>query len=154
MKWNPLSIPRLQLFGLFRSLEIDKWFYCTLDWGFGYLSMLGLKLIHVRKQGSLVVMNEACDLCMCVIGRYAWYSTYWPLGNITVILKMSFSLIVQNSCLGTHLEIALRWMPMNLTMEKWTLVQVMAWCHQAPSHYLGNVGPDLCHHMASLGLNR
>ena len=30
----------------------------------------------------------------------------------------------------------LRWMPQDLTDDKSTLVQVMAWCHQATSHYL------------------
>ena len=30
----------------------------------------------------------------------------------------------------------LRWMPQHRTSEKSTLVQVMAWCHQATSHYL------------------
>ena len=33
-------------------------------------------------------------------------------------------------------EIALRWMSLDLTDEKSTMVQVMAWCHQATSHYL------------------
>ena len=49
---------------------------------------------------------------------------------------MIFKLIIQNSSFGTHYEIALCWMPQNLTIEKSTLLQVMAWCHQAPSHYL------------------
>ena len=31
---------------------------------------------------------------------------------------------------------ALRWMPQDLNDDKSTLVQVMAWCHQATSHYL------------------
>ena len=31
---------------------------------------------------------------------------------------------------------ALRWMPQDLTDDKSALVQVMAWCHQATSHYL------------------
>ena len=39
------------------------------------------------------------------------------------------------------------------TDDKSTLVQVMAWCHQAANHYLSQCGPDLCHHMASRGLN-
>ena len=33
------------------------------------------------------------------------------------------------------------------------LVQVMAWCHQATSHYLTNVDADLCCPMMSLGCN-
>ena len=36
---------------------------------------------------------------------------------------------------------------------KSTLVQVMAWCRQAPSHYLNQCWPCLCRHMASLGHN-
>ena len=34
---------------------------------------------------------------------------------------------------------ALRWMPEKLTDDKSTLVQVMAWCRQATSHYLSQV---------------
>ena len=37
--------------------------------------------------------------------------------------------------------IALRWMPQDLTDDKSTLVQVMAWCRQATSHYLGQCWP-------------
>ena len=35
---------------------------------------------------------------------------------------------------------ALWWMPQDLTDNKSTLVQVMAWCRQAASHYLGQCG--------------
>ena len=38
-------------------------------------------------------------------------------------------------------EIAIRWMPLDLTDDKSTLVQVMAWCHQATSHYLNQCWP-------------
>ena len=41
-------------------------------------------------------------------------------------------------------------MPWDLTEDKSTLVQVMAWCRQATSHYLSQCWPDPCHHMASL----
>ena len=50
-------------------------------------------------------------------------------------------------------EIALRWVPRNTFDDKSALVQVMAWCHQATSHYLGQCWPKLCHHMVSLGHN-
>ena len=35
----------------------------------------------------------------------------------------------------------LRWMPQDLTDDKSTLVQVMAWCSQATSHYLNQCWP-------------
>ena len=47
-----------------------------------------------------------------------------------------FKLIILNSSLGSCCEIILRGMPQDLTNGKSTLVQIMAWCHQAPSHYL------------------
>ena len=38
-------------------------------------------------------------------------------------------------------ETALVWMVINFTDDKSTLVQVMAWCRQAPSHYLSQCWP-------------
>ena len=49
-------------------------------------------------------------------------------------------------------KIVLKWMPMDLTDGKSTLVQVMAWCRQATSHYLSHCWPR-SRHMASLGHN-
>ena len=46
-----------------------------------------------------------------------------------------------NRRLGTHCEITLRWMPQNLPNEESALVQVMAWCCQATSHYLSQCWP-------------
>ena len=38
-------------------------------------------------------------------------------------------------------EIAFRWMSQTITDDSSTSVQVMAWCHQAPSHYLSRCWP-------------
>ena len=42
---------------------------------------------------------------------------------------------------GISCKIALRWIPLDLTGDKSTLVQVMAWCRQATSHYLNQCWP-------------
>ena len=42
---------------------------------------------------------------------------------------------------GVSCKIALRWMSPALTGEKSTMVQVMAWCRQATSHYLSQCWP-------------
>ena len=42
---------------------------------------------------------------------------------------------------GMSHDIAHRWMPLDLTDDKSTLVQVMVWCHQATSHYLSQCWP-------------
>ena len=44
-------------------------------------------------------------------------------------------------------------MPGDLTYDKSTLVQVMAWCRQATSHYLSQCWPRSSRHMASPGHN-
>ena len=50
--------------------------------------------------------------------------------------SLYFKPIILENSLSSHREIALRWMPQNLTDQKSTLVQLMAWCLMAPSHYL------------------
>ena len=52
-----------------------------------------------------------------------------------------FKLIIQNYSLSTCCEIALWWMPQNITNKKSRLVQIMAWCRQATSHYLSQCWP-------------
>ena len=54
-----------------------------------------------------------------------------------VIFKLTFV----NGGWGISHEITLRWMPLDLTDDKSTLVQVMAWCRQATSHYLSQCWP-------------
>ena len=54
---------------------------------------------------------------------------------------------------GICCEIALIWMSLDFTDDQSTLVQVMACCHQATSHYLSRCCPDLCRPQASLGHN-
>ena len=54
-------------------------------------------------------------------------------------------------------KLAQWWLSQNIPNAKSTLVQVMAWCCQATSHYISstwaNVDQDLCHHTASLHPN-
>ena len=57
---------------------------------------------------------------------------------------------MQNSSLGTG-ETALILIPQNLTNEKSALVQVMAWCRQATSHYLSQCSSIF---LASSGCNK
>ena len=64
-----------------------------------------------------------------------------------------FNLAVLIGIFKSSYDNVLRWMPQNLTDDKSTLVQIVAWCRQAPSHCLSQVDPDLCCHMASLGVN-
>ena len=73
---------------------------------------------------SLYVINSLTP------GKFVWYFWYLIFQTISVI-----------DGLGISCELALIWMPLDLTDEKSPLVQVMAWCRQAKSHYLNQWWP-------------
>ena len=52
-----------------------------------------------------------------------------------------FNLILLIGILRSSNDNALRWMPQDFTDDKSILVQVMAWCRQATSHYLSQCWP-------------
>ena len=63
--------------------------------------------------------------------------THWPLEDLNVILKMQSSFLLYWLVSSNLLMI----MPQGLTDDKSTMVQVMAWCRQATSHYLNQCWP-------------
>ena len=74
----------------------------------------------------------------------------WRLGTLNSLApgrfqfnfrKVIFKLTLVNGGWGISYEIAIRWMPLDLTDDKSPLVQVMAWCCQATSHYLSQCWP-------------
>ena len=68
--------------------------------------------------------------------------THWPLAPIELNFRYSiFWIISVIDGWGISCELALRWMLLDLTDDKSTLVQVMAWCRQATSHYLSQCWP-------------
>ena len=79
-------------------------------------------------------------------GRDSWEMgnlTHWPLGNSNENLDMEFSngfewLMVD---WGISCENTMIWMSLDFTDDQSTLVQGMAWCHQATSHYLSHCWP-------------
>ena len=63
-------------------------------------------------------------------GKFEWHFRY-----------LIFQIISMIDGWGISCEHALRWMSLDLTDDKSTLVQVMAWCRQATSHYLSQWWP-------------
>ena len=62
-----------------------------------------------------------------------------------------FNLVLLIGVFTASNDNALRWMPWHLTDDKSTWVQVMAWCHQAASHYLSQCWPGS---MSPYGITR
>ena len=92
-------------------------------------------------------------IVMLYINKYGWS---WEAENILMswiinslppvrcgcnFKNIIFKLIVQNDSLGTCYETVLKWMQQNLANEKSTLLQMMAWCHQATSHCMSQCWP-------------
>ena len=68
--------------------------------------------------------------------------TYWPPGNFKRNFRhVIFKQILMIDGWGISCETALMWMSLDFTDDQSTLVQVMAWCRQATSHYLSQCWP-------------
>ena len=68
--------------------------------------------------------------------------THWSQGHLNKISdEVIFNPILMIEGWGISSEIALRWLSLDPADGKSTLVQVMAWCHQASSHYLSQCWP-------------
>ena len=98
-----------------------------------------LSCLFVKRQG--LQGTKAQHNCVHILWDLQ-YLTHWPLGDLDAISKLQFSIsfywLVSSHRLKDN---ALRWMPRDLTDDKSTLVQVMAWCLQATSHYLSLCWP-------------
>ena len=82
---------------------------------------------------KVVMCDVWCSHCCynsLVPGRF-----YWNFG------KIIFKLILMIGGWAIFKKIALRWMSQDRIDDKSTLVQVMAWCRQATSHYLSQCWP-------------
>ena len=79
---------------------------------------------------------------------YISVSVYWLIFNSLALGKYAwnFKQVIFKQILvidgwGLSCEIALIWMSLDFTDDQSTLVQVMAWCRQATSHYLSQCWP-------------
>ena len=70
---------------------------------------------------------------------------YWHWGNLIGNFECNFQAHLIYQCfeylLWIGFIIGLMYLPQYFTDQKSTLVQVMAWCHQATSHYLNQCWP-------------
>ena len=89
---------------------------------------LALSMLYF-KMGKNWVFHISCANSL-VPGR-SGYDLKNAMFNVVLLIGVS----------SYHHNNALRWVPQDLTDDKSTLVYVMAWCHQATSHYLNQCWP-------------
>ena len=124
-----------------QSLELFPWYF-----GSGFIE----DFIVSNWQWALIYLLKKN---WCWIGNKPFFNSLAP-GRCGCYLKLViFKLVSRINIMSISCKIVLRWTPLDLTDDKSTLVQVIAWCRQATSHYLSQCWPNLCRHMASLGPN-
>ena len=86
--------------------------------------------------------------------QHYWIKSLTPGRVEWKFRQVIFKLISVINGWGIFCEMTPRRMSLDLTDDKSTLVQVMAWCRQAKSHCLSQYWPSsICRHLASLGHN-
>ena len=68
------------------------------------------------------------------------YQTYL-IGPWEILMNIQITKFQANLSDWWQCQIPFRWLSLDVTDNKSTLVQVMAWCHQASSHYLNQCWP-------------
>ena len=114
---------------------LAAWWHQAITWTNIVLSSKVFCGIHLRATLQEHVMTLIHNMCLAII-----VLTHRPLGDLKEIWVI-FKLILMIGGWGIFCKFALRWMSMDLTDDKSTLVQVMAWCRQATSHYLSQCWP-------------
>ena len=139
------------------TLNIGQYHECWCPGSLSRQDINGHDIDYVEYVGFGLTWKRILSTCVIPVWsndmRYK-YMIMFPLQNLahkvnsmapgrcgSYFKSIICKFIIQNNSLGTHCEIALRWTPQNLTNEKSTLVQVMAWCRQATSHYLNQCWP-------------
>ena len=86
---------------------------------------------------------STCVMDSHINGGNSWWliNSLAPGGFENIFQNVFFKLISWIDTLSNSCETALRSMPQNPSDDKSTLVQVMAWCRQAASHYLSQCCP-------------
>ena len=97
MGWNYLSIPKLQRLHRW-SLGMDKLFHPALYWACNYLSVIGLKLIHIIRNpwcfGVQYIPRNMHTvfalLCFVVVIHWLMFPypsglLHWHCGNLTIV---------------------------------------------------------------------
>ena len=90
----------------------------------------------------------SCHFWLNLCLNQCWLRSMTPYGitrphwvNSLKFLYLILQTISVNDGWGIACGLALRWMSLDCTDDKSTLVQVMAWCRQATSHYLSQCWP-------------
>ena len=144
--WTPITKHRYTLIQIWISNYMHYKMWNEIIYPFPNLNRqywVALSSMHRSEHSTAPFSKRLTNRQMNAFGPEIW-------GNNCRII---FFKIIKNYILdiGTCYEIALKWMPRNLTIksQRW----VMALCRQVTNITQASVNPALCRHMALLGNN-
>ena len=120
------------------------WCHCFPCLCHFFLSLLLFFLFYINNKPQFqsvsgeLMSSSICGVCMECFIRFTRL-THWPLGDLN---ENYFQTDFNDLWLRYLCEMIPRRMWLDLTDDKSTLVQVMAWCRQATSHYLSQCWPS------------
>ena len=118
-KWN-VDMTEMNKFDMYCYLScIHVLWFVRISYNSACLISVQIKDYHISFINSLAPGRPGCDFKTAI-----------------------FNLVLLIGIFTSSEDNALRWMPRDLTDDKSTLVQVMAWCRQATSHYLCQCWPS------------
>ena len=108
----------------------------------------GINLHKHLLEWTLITLNRLNTCILIIIARTVKSLFQGPFFNSLApgrpgchFKTAIFNLVILIVIFTSSKDNALRWMPRDLTDDKSRLVQVMAWCRQATSHYLSQCWP-------------
>ena len=124
---SKIAVMRKNLIGIWQGM--GNWFLLAWLMVLSFVLNFEMRTIEV-------------DNCFSVTdGGIFRFNSLAPGGFENIFQNVFFKLISWIDTLSNSCETALRSMPQNPSDDKSTLVQVMAWCRQAASHYLSQCCP-------------
>ena len=95
----------------------------------------------IKNQFVLSITNGTNSL-ISLVGRCSLAnSIQWTPRYCIYTFRATLSFQQWISLISIFCELTIRWGPQHLTNHQSTLIQVMAWCRQATSHYLSQCWP-------------
>ena len=139
--YNPIATWQLDVVELYRptgllfeccriSKHALQFHICCHWFRSSSVQVIACHLFGAQQLPASVLTCHQSDLNSLAPGKFEWNFRH-------VIFKQ----ILVTDDWGISCEIALIWMSLDFTDDQSTLVQVMAWCRQATSHYLSQCWP-------------
>ena len=131
---------------IFKCIIFNKTFWIVIQISLKFVSKGPMTQIMAQIMAWCQTGDTSLTVPMMVksaihITQPQWINSLAPGRCENIFTNLFFKHILRTDIWSTSCEICLNWVPQNPTDDRSALVHVMAWCHQATSHYLSQSWP-------------